>query len=275
MEPETTPGTGTSDLDTGTQGTPGGEGEGEEVAKLRADNTRLRQKNAENEQMMTRAVPLVRIAQTLIAAPGGKEIVEKLNKGEPLTVAEQKQVQETQQKLTPETPKGDAPLTRVEAEKLFQGLLDEAVGKMGETVAAERKAADNLTLLEARGEKELEGFGNLKQDPQYKRQVNDIIEQIRDGTIEVPEKEPDMWWFAMKTAHTVLHAMRGTPVKGKKADSERVAEALKAGGAGPSSRTQTDESDIPGELKDTIGKIRQLGSRTIAGKSFGNPKMNR
>lgn len=274
MDIETTPEAGTSGLDTGTQGTPGGAGEGEEVAKLRADNTRLRQRLAENEQLSVRAVPLVRIAQALFAAPGGKEIVEKLNKGEALTVAEKKQVQQTQQKVKEVDP-GEAPLTRVEAQKLFQGLLDEAVGKMGETVAAERKAADNLAALDVRGAKELEGFEHLKRDPQYQRQVNDIIEQIRDGTIEVPDEEKDLWWFAMKTAHTVLHAVRGKPVKGKKTETERVAEALKAGGSGPSSGTQTDRDDIPKELQETIGKIRQIGSRTIAGRSFGNPKMNK
>lgn len=264
MEP--TPDAGTSGLDTGATGTPSGAGEGEEVAKLRADNTRLRQALAENEQLSTRAVPLVRIAQALVNAPGGKEIIEKLNKGESLTVKEQKQVQQVQK-----TETEDVPLTKDEATELFRGLLKEATDQMGETVAAERKAADNLAALEARGEKELEGFEHLKKDPQYQRQVNDIIEQIRDKTIIAPKEEEDLWWFAMKTAHTVVHALRGEPVKGKKTESERVAEAIAAGGSGPSSRAQGEGEEVSEEIK----RIREIGTRTIAGKSFGNPRMNR
>ncbi len=272
MADEPTPDAGTLNQEPGAGGTSGGAGDVGEVAKLRADNTRLRQEAAANENLNTRALPLVRLGKALLEAKGGQEIVEKLNKGEPLTLVEEKAVQQAQDKVDPTA----APLSKGEASEMFQGLLDEAVAKMGQTVAAERKAADNLAELEAKGEKELEGFVHLKKDPQYQRQVNDILEQIKDGTLEVPKEHDNVWWFAMDTAYKVIHAMRGKPVKATKGEKERVAEVIAAGGAGPSSTTTpSKESDIPEGMEDVIGKIRGYGNRTIAGDSFGNPKMNK
>jgi hypothetical protein len=265
MADTTTPGAGSLNQGTGADGTPGGTGDVGEVAKLRADNTRLRQEVAKNESLNTRALPLVRLGKALLEAEGGQEIVDKLNKGEPLTSKEEKTVQQAQDKVDPNV----TPLSKGEATEMFKGLLEEAVEKMGQTVAAERKAADNLAELEARGEKELEGFVHLKKDPQYQRQVNDIIDQIRDGTIEVPKEHDNVWWFAMDTAHKVIHALRGTPVKVTKGEKERVAEVIAAGGAGPSSsNTPSKESDIPEGMEDVIGKIRGYGNRNDCRRQF-------
>lgn len=266
---EPTPGAGASGQTTGAESTAGGAGDGEEVAKLRADNTRLRQRIAEDEKLHKTAVPLVRLARALIDAPGGREIVEKLQRGEPLTAAETKKVE-----VAEEATKPAEYLTKGAAEELLKGLLDEAVSKFGESVAAERKAAEALSALEARAEKELEGFKFLKRDPQYHRMVNDVIAQIGDKIIEVPDGEDDVWWFAMNAAYRAIHALRNEPGKKKttKTEEERVAEAL-ASGAGPSSTTHTgDEGKLPEALQAQVDRIRQYGTRTIAGKSFSGPK---
>ena len=266
MVTETTPGSGASDLGHGTEGIAGQAGEGEEVAKLRADNTRLRQDLARVQKAATAALPLAQIADKLIRAPGGKEIVGKLERGEALTATEAKKVEGV--------VATEAPLTKAEIQATVKELLKEAVGEIGETVASERRAAKSIEELEAKGLKELEGFEHMKQDPQFQRFTNEVLEQIKDGTIELPKEEKDVWWFAVKTAHKLMQAMHGAPKKGK-TETERVAEVIAAGGTRPSSATARAGEEIPEELKERIEKIRQIGTRSISGKSFSNPKANR
>ena len=264
MALETTPDAGALDQGTEPSGVLGVAGEGEEVTRLRSENTRLRQNLAENEKLSTRAVPLVRLAQALIGAPGGQEIVEKLEKGEPLTKAEEK-------KATAAAAESDKPLTKAEAKELFSELHKESVKEFGESVAADRKADESLKALDERAEKELEGYKDLRRDPQFQGWINATLEQIRAKTIVLPEGEDDLWWFAVKTAHRIAHAVAGKPSKKPKGDTERVAEALAAGGAKPSS-TSSGGSDYPEEMREQIERIRGYGNPMIAGKSFGNPQ---
>lgn len=273
MIEQPTPGSGTSSQGTGTQGTSGQAGEGEEVARLRSDNTKLRMQLAENEKISAKAVPLVRLAQSLLRADGGKEIVEKLEKGEPLTKKEEKVVQQAQQQEG--TVGGDAekPLTLTEAKELFGGMFREAVDQFGQTVAAERKAAENVAHLDEWAEKELEGYKFLKHDPQFQHLVETVRVQISENLLEVPKEEEDVWRFIVKTAHRMAAALHneGGKKKAGKDEKTRVAEALKAGGAGPSSATQTGESDLPKELQEKLDSIRRIGTGTI-GRSFAHPK---
>jgi len=265
MADETTPGTGTSNQEPGSLGT-SGVGEGEEVSRLRSENTRLRQSLADSEKLGTRAVPLVRIAQALINAPGGNEIVEKLEKGEPLTKAEERKVEKA----------AETPVTLAAVEELLDKKMQETSSRFGQTVAAERKAAESLKALDERAVKELEGYKDLKRDPQFNGWVSAVIEQLRQeqeapGTgIVLPPEEDDVWWFAVKTAHRISHALAGKPKKGK-GEAERVAEALTAGGA-KSSSTGAGGSDIPEDMREEIERIRGYSNPLIAGKSFGNPQ---
>lgn len=260
---EPTPVEGTSSLESGTEGISGG-GEGEEVSRLRADNTKLRQSLADSEKLGTQAVPFVRIAQALQKAEGGVEIIEKLNKGEPLTAKEA-------QKAADAAVTGETPLTMAAAKELFTGLMKDAVKEFGKSVATERSAAESIKALDARAAKELEGYNDLKHDPQFQGWVNGVMEQLRAETMELPAGEKDVWWFAVKKAYDITHTLAGKPRKGK-GEEERVAEALAAGGGKPSS-TGAGESDIPEGMKEQIAGIRKLGTRTLAGRSFGNPRM--
>jgi len=266
MSNETTPGTGASSPGSGEAG---GVGEGGEVGRLRAENTKLMQRNAEIEKVSERAVPLVRIAQALVNAPGGKEIVQKLEKGEPLTAAEEKKATAAADAATAE---GSVPLTVGAAKEIFAGMMKEATDQFGETVSAERKASESMQALEAKATKELEGYQDLKKDPSYQGWVAATLEQIKQNKLKVPDGEDDVWYFAVKTAYKVCQHLQGKPTKGK-GEKERVAEVLAAGGSKPSSTTGTTKSsDIPEGMEAEIERIRSYGTRQIAGKSFANPK---
>lgn len=270
MGNEAAPGTGASSQAAGTDRTSGA-GDGEEVARLRADNTRLRQQIAENEKLSARAVPLVRLAQTLIGAEGGKEIVEKLERGEPLTAKETKQVAQAEKTAANED---DKPLTKKEAQALFGGMLEEAVGRFGDTVAANQKASENIAELDKWAEKELEGYKHLKRDPQFHHLVRTVEEQVREQLLEVPEDE-DVWRFITRTAHRMAHALHNEKKKpAKRTEEERVADALNAGGGPSSTAHRGSEEDLPEQTKRTIESIRKIGTGTI-GRSFGNPQMNK
>lgn len=256
-----TPDAGTSSQE---PGDPGDVGSGGEVARLQSENTKLRQNLAKTEELSSRAVPLVRIAQALINAPGGKEIVEKLERGESLTK------KEAAQAAAATSVVADKPLTKKEATELFEGMLEKAVGGFGQTVAAERKAADSMKELDDRATKELEGYQNAKQDPQFQGWVGSVLDQVKEGTMVLPKGEDNLWWFAVKTAHKVFHSLAPESTK-KKGETDRVAEILAGGGSKPSS-TGSVKSDVPEELKAEIERIRGYGSRTLAGKSFANKR---
>ena len=265
MDNETTPDAGSS-----SQVPEGGVGGGGEVARLQAENTKLMQRNAEIEKYSERAVPYVRVAQALQAAPGGKEIIQKLEKGEPLTAAEEKKAEKVAKDAAAE---GEVPLTMGAAKELFEGMVASATSKFGETVAAERNAEKSITALEAKATKELEGYQNLKNDPTFKGWVAATIEQIRAKQLEIPKGEDDLYYFATKTAYNIVHALQGKPSEAK-GEEERVAEVLAAGGSRPSPATgQTESSDIPKGMEAQIERIRGYGTRAhIAGKSFSSPK---
>lgn len=266
MADEATPAVGASSPGPSVAGGDGGSGE---VTRLRAENTKLMQRNAEIEKYAERAVPMVKITQALLAAPGGKEVIEKLEKGEPLTVAEEKKAAKAAETATAE---GEAPLTVGAAKVLFESMVNDATSKFGETVAAERNAEKSVEALEAKATKELEGYQDLKNDPTFKGWVAATIEQIKAKKLVVPEGEDDVYYFAMKTAYNIAHALQGKPVVGK-GETERVAEALAAGGSKPSSATSTSGSnDVPKGMEAEIERIRGYGSRQIAGMSFNKPR---
>lgn len=266
MDNETTPDAGSSSQ---VPGEAGGGGGGE-VARLQAENTKLMQRNAEIEKYSERAVPYVRVAQALQAAPGGKEIIQKLEKGEPLTAAEEKKAEKVAKDAAAE---GEVPLTVGAAKELFDKKIDDATSKFGETVAAERNAEKSITALEAKATKELEGYQNLKNDPTFKGWVAATLAQIKEGQLQVPKGEDDLYYFATKTAHKIVHSLQGDPAE-TKGEEERVAEVLAAGGSRPSPATgQTESSDIPKGMEAQIERIRGYGTRAhIAGKSFSSPK---
>lgn len=244
---------------------------GGEVARLKAENTKLMQRNAEIEKYAERAVPYVQVAQALQAAPGGQDIIEKLKKGEPLTKAEEKKAEEAAKTAAEE---GGKALTKGEAKELFESMIGEATSKFGETVSAERNAEKSIIALEARAEKELEGYEHLKNDPTFKMWRATTIENIKNERLQVPKDEDDVYFFATKVAYNIAHALQGKPVKGK-SEQDRVAAVLASGGGKSSSTTtgQAGESGIPKGMEETIEKIRGYGDRThIAGKSFSNPK---
>ncbi len=245
---------------------------------LEEENRRLKQKLAQNENMLQQAKPLVELTRKLWNAPGGREIVEKLQKGEPLSAQQTAQVQQAQ------APQQGQTLTREDVKELMSEGFQQFEQQNWESRKAERAMAD----LHSRASKELgEGYDNIAGSQQWNQALNTVLNMMQPeldqegkvvsaAPIQVPEEEDDPYYYAVKYTYGYL---TGSPPKTEKDDKSKAdwksrqaksgedkrraaiaAQASKPAGA----PTDDDEPDSP-----DLDWARSRGSSTV-GKSFAN-----
>lgn len=228
---------------------------GREVELYKKEMTRLRQALARKDDQIQRALPIVQLMSKLQQTQGGSEILQKLEKGEPLSPAEEKKVEKAE---------GQKGLTLAEVEGLFAKREQEQL-KTWQLLQAHEKA---MAKLHRRAMKELPEFEELSESPEWAGTLDAVLKAVQNGTIEVPEDDGD---FAIyKRTYEILTAGKEKKKVEKKV-REEMGEMLAASSSASSRVTATEGEEIPEELK----AIRKIGSFTRIGKSFSNPGSNK
>jgi hypothetical protein len=217
----------------------------------RAENTRLRQALAKERENNRRAVPYVNAWAALQKAPGGAEIIEKLQKGEALTAKEEKAVEKV------ETAQG---LTREELEKLLAAERQNLFQMWTQTQRAEK----DMQELHARAERELPGYGELKKQPEWNRRLSVTLRMMQEQDpntgeplLVPPDDEPDPYFFAIKETYDGLIAKHpGIGKKRVKTEAERRGAIVKAS---PKSAGAPEEEELPEEQAFARRPIRRTG----------------
>ncbi len=164
---------------------------------LQAENTRLRQENARNKQVMAQARDYVDVALLLDKAPGGKEIITKLLKskesGEPvnLTQAQQAKVEDA--------------TAAAGATGITPDQLAEAFDKYEQKTFDRENAREANRVLHDRAIEELPGFESMYKSDVWARKKSVILALAQADPSIIPEADADdAYWWLYKETHAQL-----------------------------------------------------------------------
>lgn len=216
----------------------------------RAENTRLRQELAKVKDLNRQAVPFVNLALALKNAPGGADIIEKLHRGEALSAKEEKQVA----KAASESPEAD----RLSVEQL-EALFDRKLTVFEQRMFEAREAEKQMEKLHQRAAKEFVGYDELRHTPEWKRRLQVMLGMIENRAVEVPDEEPDPYWFALSETWATLKQENpeiGKTRRAGKSESERQGAIVKASSR---SAAAPEEEELPEEQAFARRPIRRAG----------------
>lgn len=237
------------------------------------ENRRLKAKLAQNENMLQQARPLVDLTRKLWNAPGGKEIVQRLQAGQPLS-------SDQQTKVDAALPPQGSNLTRDDVKEIMQ----EGFQTFEQQSFESRKAEKAFEDLHAKAAKELgEGYENIAGTEQWNTALQTTInmmqptrdpktgEVVSDPALKVPDGEDDPYYFAVKYAYGFLTGATpqtdegGESSKPKPGSENSRRAAIAAQSSKPAGGpTKDGEPDSP-----ELDWARSRGDSTV-GKSFAN-----
>ena len=220
---------------------------------FRAENTRLRQELAKVKDLNRQAVPWVNLAVALKQATGGAEIIARLEKGEALTAKQEAAVEKA---------------TGVDTKNVSVEELQNMFLTLEQRLEAREAAKEDLKTMNARADKEMPGLTDVLKTSEGKRRLNVVIEMIRQEAINVPDDEPDPYWFAYKHVYGTLRSENpeiGKVKKVQKTEAERRGAIVKAS---PKGAGAPEEEEIPEDLAFARRPIRRTGIGGF-GKSLG------
>ncbi len=213
-------------------------------------------------------MPYVQTAMALQAAPGGTAIIEKLQKGEPLTVAQEKKLEKAQAEA------GTTGMSEEQVEK----MLDTAAQKFENRLWESNKAKDAMDSLHdwARtaktksGTLKYSGYDELHTSPEWNEHLGTILDAIQAGKLQVPEGWSDPYKYAVHQNYGWLKALDPEIGKEKpsgKTEKDRRAaisqSSVQAGGVAPE-----DSDGLPDWANPAVAAKGVAGG----GRSFSSLK---
>ena len=253
----------------------GAEGSGEDESGLRADNTRLRQRVARLEELTQQSVPFVDAIKRLATTELGKQVIEKLQKGENVDELMKKETKELEKQAA------SAGLTKEELDAVLKERDQRLTNEIVEGMRVSMDAREGVRALDAWAEKELPGFEALKGTPAWAGYLSAAQAAIKEGTLELPEGK-DPYRELYKRVYNMCVAedpdiAKKTKKAAPKTPEDRLAEIVSSGSTKPSSSSSQDidEDNMPEEYKRQLAFIRGIkgGSGPAGiGLSFANPK---
>lgn len=225
----------------------------------RAETTRLQQRLKKAEDINRNNLPFAQLGYALQNAKGGNKIIEKLQKGEALTVAEEKQLEEA---------KGETGSTSLSLEQVEE-LLKKQAQELDQRWFESRKAERAMEKLQQWAVKTYPGWEEVFETPEWNQHLNSVLASIEQGVLQVPESEPDPYKFAWKQTAGWLKSMNpelGKKTPAKKTEKQR-REAISGTSVDAGGVTPEDSEEIPEYARlDTQPKF--LGG----GQSFSSLK---
>lgn len=258
-----------------TPGEPSGDQSGTSPKDLLAETTRLREKLAESRDLNRQAEPLVQLAQALYNTPGGKEIIQKLKEGKPLTATQQNAAaaaNATSQAIADGVTPGGQSTVGIHPDEVRK-MMREEFRAFEEHQWNSRKAEREMEALEAKAEEELDGYGKLRNTKRWKQSLNTTLALMEQRTLDVPDEEDDALYWAVKHTYQTLTGMapgekKVTPAK-KTESQRRAAIAGQQGKSGGAPEEPEEHANNP-----DLAWARSRGTGTL-GKSFSSPSRNR
>lgn len=158
----------------------------DETEKLRSDNARLKRDLAATRGQVQRALPYVDTYLKLSKAPGGGDILERLQKGEPLTARQEARV---------EGAAAAAGLTTEQFEQRLARFGEDLV----ERLETSGRAKDEIRGHVARAERELEGFADARKSDKWATTFETVQALVASEGVEVPVDQDRNWWAIRHT----------------------------------------------------------------------------
>lgn len=248
----------------GTEASPSAEqqqrGSSPEGHDWETENLRLRQELKKAQDLNRQALPLAQIGVALQQAKGGREIIQKLERNEDLTVAEEKKVEK------------EAVAAGYSPEQIDE-LLGRAAQTFEERYWQSRKAERAMDELHQWAEKEYPGYRDLLKTEEWNDHVNLVLakleQRVQQGKQAAPDGWDDPYRYAVHETYNWVKAMNpkiGEKKPAKKTEGERRAAigqtGVEAGGVPPE-----DSDEIP-EYARLDKQPRSLGG----GRSFSSLK---
>ena len=244
---------------------------------LKADNTRLRQEVARLQELTERSVPFVDAVQRMSKTALGKQVIEKLQKGESvddLLPKEEKELEKQAEK---------AGLSMDELKTLLEERDEKLAQKLTDNVRVSMDARDGVRELNEWASKELPGYDKIKGTPTWNGYLDAAQMAIQKGTLALPEGK-DPYQELYKRVYNMCVAedpdvAKGTKKAAPKTPEERLAGIISSDNKPSASSSQTiDEENMPEEYKRQLEHIRKLkggAGPTGIGLSFSNPSANK
>lgn len=242
----------------GTQPAPMGE---DELGKAKADNLRLKQEIANLRGVQAKAAPVVTAVMKLATSGDeGRAIVEKLLRGESLSLKQEEKAEEAVKKY----------LTAEDLERVIPQIAE----ILEERIYIADSAREGKKELDDWASKEFEGYDGLKGSPAWKRKVaknvDELGEGVESGLYEIPAKyKGDLFKWAI--AQTFAQVKEDNPQLGKKVKAQKSPEEMEAEKLKVSSRSSGSsgkDEELPEDIREEVLSIRRLGSGRTVGKSF-------
>ena len=225
----------------------------------RGENTRLRQQLKKVQDLNREAMPYVQTAMALQSAPGGDAILQKLQKGEPLTATQEKKLEKAQEA---------AAATGMSEERVAQ-MLETATQNFEQRLFEADRARERRQDLTAWATEKYPDFEDLHKTPEWKEKLGTILDAISNRTLIVPDGE-DPYEFAYGQSIGWLKSLNpeiGKEKPSKKTEKERRAaisqSSVQAGGVAPE-----DSDSIPDYANVAVAPRGATGG----GRSFGSLK---
>ena len=242
---------------------PEGDLDGED--KLKKENARLATKVTELQELNRKALSWVKVVKQLKESDEGQEILAKLQKGEPLTKEEKKEVVE------------EGVVTKKELRELLAAERKEIVRETSEAQSVNVEAREARKVLEDWASEKFDGYKEIRGSSGWARRFNLVAENILtgvdEGTLTVPEEYGgDPWKWA--TAETYSWVLSQNPELGKglKKKSKPTEEELKAQKLQQSTKSSSSSpstlNEIPEEDRKEVERIRRIGGSRIVGQRF-------
>ena len=225
----------------------------------RGENTRLRQRIKKAQDLNREAMPYVQTAMALQATPGGNEIIDKLQKGEPLMATQEKTLEKAQETTG---------TTGISYEQLQEALANQAQN-FEQRLSVAEQAKEQMRDLNTWAVEKYPGYEDLRKTPEWKGKLGTILDAIKNQTLLVPDGE-DPYEFAVDQSYGWLKGLNpdiGKEKPSKTSEKERRAaisqSSVQAGGVAPE-----DSDAIPDYANVAIAPKGATGG----GRSFGSLK---
>lgn len=230
---------------------------------LQAKARKLEDELRQSREIHRQAEPVIKLAQALWNAPGGREIIANLRAGKPLTEKQAARVEA----VADAGGKATAGLTADEV----RGIVQDSLTGFRQQSWEERKAEKEIEALHKRASKDLEGYEELAGTKQWNDALNTTLALIEQRSLIPPEEEDDPIYWAVKHTFKVLTGLGPGEKKekpaGRNEQERRGAIAAQAGRPAGSPDT--------GKEPSTNQAWASARGRSTVGKSFSSPRPGR
>jgi len=222
----------------------------------RAEATKLKQELAKAKDINRQVQPYAQLGWALQNAKGSAKIIEKLSKGEELTDAQIAAVEKS----------GVAEgLTKAEVVALLEENRKLTAQEVGQRIWTAQNAQKVTERMHQRLAKDLPGYENIYDTPEFSRRWNLVHQQINDGHLEIPA---DIEPFDFIARHVYDWIAFDNPEIGKlkpakKSEGERKGQLLRTS---PKSEAAPEEGNR--ELAEAIRERVPPGGKSKVGLSL-------